>query len=177
MRTGYGANNIEFTRGERQMSEVKKVYVNEKNRVTIICPQCGNVKIENALQYRSEEENRNIDISCSKCDAHFTVFIDFRRYYRKKVELHGLIYNLNEKFCNITIENISRNGVGFTLEDVFTLELGETIDVQFSLDDKDKTFIRKRAMIRYFRDNFIGAEFVELQKFGKELGFYLKHPN
>jgi c-di-GMP-binding flagellar brake protein YcgR len=159
------------------MSEIKKVYVNEKNRVTIICPQCGSVKVENAEQYKIEKGNRNIDISCSNCEAHFTVFIDFRRYYRKKVTLQGIVYNLDEKFCKITIENLSRSGVGFTLEDVFTVELNEQIYVQFVLDDDDRTFIRKRATVRYKRSNFIGAEFTELQKFGKELGFYLKHPN
>ena len=156
------------------MSEIKKVYVNEKNKVTIICPQCGNVKVEDAGQYRIEEGNRNINISCSKCESDFTVFIDFRRYYRKKVTLQGVVYNFDEKFCKIIVENISRNGVGFTLEDVFTLDLDEQIDVQFTLDDMNKTFIRKRAVVRYIRDNFIGAEFIELQKFGKELGLYLK---
>ncbi|MBW2636136.1 MAG: PilZ domain-containing protein [Deltaproteobacteria bacterium] len=159
------------------MSDIKKVYVNEKNRVTIICPQCGNVKIEDAVKYKIEEGNRDIDISCSKCEAHFTVFIDFRRYYRKSVALQGIIYNLDEKFCKIAVENISRNGVGFTLEDVFTVALDQQIDVQFTLDDDDRTFIRKRATVRYIRNNFIGAEFIELQKFGKELGFYLKHTN
>lgn len=159
------------------MSEVKKVYVNEKNKVTIICPHCGNVKIENAEQYRTEEGNRNIDISCSKCENHFPVFVDFRRYYRKKTEIDGIVYNLDEKFCKIIVENISRNGLGFTTQDVFPLELGEAIDVQFTLDDKNRTFIRKRATVRYIRDNFIGAEFAELQKFGTELGFYLKQPN
>ncbi len=159
------------------MSNIKKVYVNDKNRVTIVCPQCGNVKIADAEQYTVEEGNRNIDITCVKCEAHFTVFIDFRRYYRKIARLQGIIYNLDEKFCKITIENISRSGVGFTIEDVFTVKLNEAIDVQFTLDDKDKTFIRKRAVVRYIRDNFIGAEFIELQKFGKELGFYLKNPS
>jgi len=159
------------------MSNIKKVYVNDKNRVTIICPQCGNVKIADAEQYTVEEGNRNIDITCDKCEAPFTVFIDFRRYYRKRVKLQGIIYNLDEKFCKITVENLSRSGVGFTLEDKFTVELDEQIDVQFTLDDKDKAFIRKRAVVRYIRDNFIGAEFIELQKFGKELGFYLKNPS
>jgi c-di-GMP-binding flagellar brake protein YcgR len=159
------------------MSDIKKVYVNEKSRVTIICPQCGNVKVDDAAQYRIEEGDRNIDISCTKCEANFTVFIDFRRYYRKKVTLKGVVYNHDEKFCKIVVENISRNGVGFTLEDVFTLELDEPVDIQFSLDDEESTFIRKRATVRVIGDNFIGAEFTELQKFAKELGFYLKHTN
>jgi c-di-GMP-binding flagellar brake protein YcgR len=159
------------------MNEIKKVYVNEKNRITIICPECGNVKVADAEQYTFEMGDRNIDITCDKCEAHFTVFIDFRRYYRKKVQLQGIIYNLDEKFCKITIENISRSGVGFTIEGVFSVELDEQIDVQFTLDDNDKTFIRKRAVVRYIADNVIGAEFIELQKFGKELGFYLKNPS
>jgi c-di-GMP-binding flagellar brake protein YcgR len=157
------------------MSEIKKVYVNEKNRVTIICPECGNVKVENAEQYKFEEGDRNIDIACAKCDARFTVFIDFRRYYRKRVSLQGIIYNVDEKFSKITVENISRSGVGFTIDDVFTVALNEEIDVQFTLDDADRTFIRKKAFVRYIRDNFIGAEFTELQKFSKELAFYLKY--
>jgi hypothetical protein len=159
------------------MSDIKKVYVNEKNRVTIICPQCGNVKVEDAVQYKIEEGNRDIDISCSKCETHFTVFIDFRRYYRKKVTLQGVVHNLDEKFCKIIVENISRNGVGFTLEHDFTLELNEQVEVQFTLDDDTRTFIRKRATVRYIKGNFIGAEFIELQKFSKEMGFYLKQPN
>lgn len=159
------------------MSDIKKVYVNEKNRVTIICPQCGNVKIYEAAQYKIAEGNRNIGISCTKCEANFTVFIDFRRYYRKIVSLQGVVYNQDEEFCKIVVENISRNGVGFSLEDVFALKLEEPINIQFTLDDEEKTFIRKKGIVRYIKDNFIGAEFVELQKFSKELGFYLRHPN
>lgn len=159
------------------MSDIKKIYVNEKNKVTIICPQCGNVKIEDAVKYMINNENRNIDITCAKCGANFAVFVDFRRYYRKEVMLQGMAYNLDGKFCKITIENISRNGVGFTLEGLFPVNLDEKIDIQFTLDDKERTLIRKRATVRYIGDNVIGAEFIELQKFGKELGFYLKNTN
>lgn len=158
------------------MSDIKKVYVSEKNRVTIICPECGNVKVEDAEQFKGAEGDRNIDITCEKCNAQIAVFIDFRRYYRKSVSLQGIIHKPDGKFCKITIENLSRSGVGFTLEDTFSVEMDEELDVQFTLDDEDKTFIRKKAVVRYIRDNVIGAEFTEFQKFSKELGFYLKHP-
>ena len=156
------------------MSEIRKVYVNEKNKVTIICPQCGNVKIENAEPYRTDDGNRNTDITCAKCEAQFTVFVDFRKFYRKKTSLRGIVYNLNEKFCKITVENLSRNGVGFTMADDFTVKIDELIDVQFTLDDENRTFIRKRATVRLIKDNYIGAEFIDIHTFGKEIGFYLK---
>ncbi|MEA3470666.1 MAG: PilZ domain-containing protein, partial [Thermodesulfobacteriota bacterium] len=118
--------------------------------------------------------SRNIDMICDKCEARFTLFVDFRRYFRKKTSLQGIVYNLDEKFCKITIENLSRSGVRFTMGNDFTVEIDEPIDVQFTLDDEDRTFIRKRATVRFIKDNYIGAEFTELQKFGKELGLYLK---
>lgn len=157
------------------MTEIKKVYVDENSKAAIICPHCGKATIVDASTYRTSAGNRNVNFDCLRCESEFTVFLDFRLYYRKTTSLKGLCYMADTNiYKKIIVENISKTGVGFTVDGLLRVKPDDLLDVQFNLDDEQNTFIRKRVVIRFIRENYIGAEFCESIKYYKEIGFYLK---
>jgi hypothetical protein len=57
-----------------------------------------------------------------------------------------------------------------------TILVNDVLSVTFTLDDKQKTDIRKSVRVRRIDDRFIGAEFVDRDTYtdtNRILGFYL----
>ena len=76
----------------------------------------------------------------------------------------------------MTVEDISRTGLGFRTVCGHTILVNDVLSVTFTLDDKQKTDIRKSVRVRRSDDRFIGAEFVDHDTYtetNRILGFYL----
>lgn len=72
------------------------------------------------------------------------------------------------------ISNISREGLGLLVSGVHNIRVGQKIQVNFTLDDKNNTPLNKTAVVRSVDQNRIGCEFKKDQAFEKGLGFYLR---
>ena len=75
----------------------------------------------------------------------------------------------------MTVTNISQGGAGITLSDVHELQIGCLLKISFNLDDRKKTPIEKKAIIRSITGNYIGCQFTDKDLYEKEIGFYLKN--
>jgi uncharacterized Zn finger protein len=161
-----------------------KVHVNDQNQITILCNQCGNFKTIDADFYKLINEPLTIKITCNKCGHNFTIFINFRKTYRKVTNLSGICSPISRsdprstidymKVSKITVKNISRTGMGFTLKSPIHIELGDTLEVKIRLDNKKRTKITKQVIVRRISNNYIGAEFTTpVDERYKDLAFYL----
>ncbi|MBF0211260.1 MAG: PilZ domain-containing protein [Desulfamplus sp.] len=152
-----------------------KGYVDEKNQTVFICPHCGFEKRFDASPFK--DKKKNITIKC-KCGNSTLMEIEFRRQFRKKVELFGsCTIKKTQKRCDIIVKDLSFSGVGFELLHVYKrsmadIDVGDPIEVEFRLDDKKQELITKMCVVRLKLPNHIGAEF-EDENFAKQLGFYL----
>ena len=61
----------------------------------------------------------------------------------------------------MVVEDISRTGIGFRTVGGHAILVNDVLSVTFTLDDKQKTDIRKSVRVRRIDDRFIGAEFVD----------------
>ena len=125
------------------MADVK-VYVRENNTATIVCPSCQTVKHFNADRYR--QQRHSFSVRC-RCQNVFSVLLDFRRSYRKQTSLHGTYEVLSEGGIGggiIHISNISRGGLGFTVSGLHRIEKGQLLNIEFQLNDKNKTVLKNR---------------------------------
>jgi hypothetical protein len=150
--------------------EVKKLYVTGNNEATIICDSCGKWKRVNVARYL--DLNKPVKIKCS-CEAVFSVTFEKRQYYRKKVNLYGTcsMHGMGEE--QIFIKDISRGGLGFTISKG-TIKKGDTLTVEFVLDNNARSTISENVIVRSVKDGFIGAQFVSpCENTKKVLGFYL----
>lgn len=150
--------------------KVKKIYVNANNEATIVCDSCGKWKTANVARYVNL--NKPVKIKCS-CEAVFSVTFEKREFYRKQVDLYGSCSRHGHGEEHIFIEDISRGGLGFKINRG-TIEKGDTLSVEFVLDDNARSTISEDVIVRNVKDRFIGVEFVNpCEHTKKVLGFYL----
>ncbi len=74
----------------------------------------------------------------------------------------------------MTVHNISRTGLGFTVSGQHFMKKDQILQVEFHLDDHEKTKLVQKIRICSINNNYIGCEFTDLEFFAKKLGFYLR---
>jgi hypothetical protein len=153
--------------------DVQKSFVNTDGIATIKCPKCGVIKNLSADQFRGKQHT--LRVRCN-CDYAWSILLDFRRHYRKKTELSGT-YTLDPPASGggrLSVLNISRSGVGFSVKGLHAIMIGQKARLQFTLNNKKQTSIDKHVIIKTVKAGYIGCEFIEDRAFEKDLGFYLQ---
>ncbi|WP_028581574.1 PilZ domain-containing protein [Desulfogranum japonicum] len=150
-----------------------KAHVRQNNTVTVTCPACANIKTIATEKFR--KTSHTIKVRCS-CKHVFQLQMDFRQHFRKPVNLPGTYAILKKGRGGgvIHIHNISRGGIGFTVSGMHNLQPQQVINLEFHLNDKAQTLIKKEATIRTVINNKIGCQFFERDELGKALGFFLR---
>ena len=101
--------------------------------------------------------------------------MEFRRHHRKTTELEGT-YDVHPPATGggkVKIINLSLSGACIEVRGVHDLKIGQQGSLVFSLDNRKKTALFKRVVIKSINGNRIGCEFVQDQAYEKDLGFYL----
>jgi hypothetical protein len=153
--------------------DVQKCFVNAEGIAIIKCPQCEVIKHLPGAEFRGRQHT--LKVRCT-CDYAWNILLDFRRHYRKKTELSGA-YVLDPPASGggrLTVLNISRSGVGFSVKGIHEIKTGQKARLQFTLDNRKQTHIDKHVVIKAVRGSYIGCEFTEDRAFEKDLGFYLQ---
>jgi len=154
--------------------ETIKAFVRADNSVTITCPQCNMPK--NAAVGAFKDKSHYIKVKC-QCSAVFRVHLDFRQHYRKSTELPGTYKCIKPAGMGggiITVKDISLGGIGFETQGQHNISKGQVLVLNFELDDKKKTPLKKEVVVQSVNNDFIGCRFSDNQLFEKALGFYLQ---
>ena len=146
-------------------------YPDDEYAAIITCPACGHSKKIDASKYQNA--GNALKVKC-KCGYFFNCCIDFRKFYRKKVNLSGeYIVLKNQRKGDMLVEDISMGGLGFINMTPHILEKGDILEITFRLDDKKRTELTRKVRIMIIKGYFVGTEFFQKNRFDKELGFYL----
>jgi len=152
---------------------IEKVFVNAEGEVTVVCANCNTPKVFNVLHLRDRPHYLKVKCHCGNV---FIVELDFRQTYRKGTKLSGnftmLPPSLERGVC--VVIDLSLTGLRFQTIGAQKLQIGQRGYIDFDLDNKKKTHIRKEVIIRKIEGNEYGCQFVENQGFEKELGFYMR---
>jgi hypothetical protein len=155
------------------------LYANLSETVTLVCEQCRRSKVLYAADVKSLPQP--LKVRCS-CGATFEVNIIIRQFYRKKTRLPGTYVKHDPRTNKILerarmiVEDISQTGLGLCTLSRHTILVNDVLSVTFTLDDTQKTAIRKFVRVRRIDHRFIGAEFVDHGAYtdtNRILGFYL----
>jgi hypothetical protein len=151
---------------------MKKIYVDDTNQVTIICPKCGIEKNIDVANFK--DTHKRLKAKC-RCGEVFRFTLEYRKSYRKKVRLSGeyFVQRKNEK-GEIIIEDISATGIRFASLKPHYISRNDTVELKFTLDNPTRTQIQEFVKIIWIIDRNVGAEFIDPKSLEKNLGFYLK---
>ena len=151
-----------------------KVHVRDNNTATLICPSCSTVKHLSAE--RLLHARHTVSVRC-RCQHVFSVLFDFRRHFRKQTSLAGTYVVTSDGGFGggiIHINNISRGGLGFTVSGLHRIEIGQELLIEFQLNDRKRTHLKKQAVVRSVRQNAIGCQFKDKTDMDRDLGFFLQ---
>jgi len=159
--------------------EIKKIYVNDNEKGTLICEKCGKTRVVNLSDFKNI--GKPLKVKCS-CGHFFLVSIEVRKFYRKSTHLSGEYIRLSHDAAKgiekgaMTVEDLSRTGLGFRTKTPHNIRVKDRLQVRFTLDNAQCSEVNKNAIVRRISHNFVGAEFVDFDAFNETnriLGFYL----
>ena len=151
---------------------MQKIYVEDSNKATIICPKCGLKKDVDVTKFKNTQ--KKLKAKC-RCGEVFRLTLEFRKHPRKKIRLNGeySVHGRNEK-GEIIIEDISAGGVRFASLKPHYISRNDTVELKFSLDNPMKTEIHKHVKIKWIIDHTLGAQYIDQNSLETELKFYLQ---
>lgn len=152
---------------------IVKAYVRDNNTAAITCPSCN--KVRNIHTSQVKGTRRAFQVRCT-CNTTFKVQLDSRRHFRKPVNLPGsyMIIRGGHGGGIMHVHNISMGGVGFTVSGMHQLKVGQLVQLEFQLIDKNQTSLTKKVLVKTVVENTIGSEFTRDQVIHKALGFFLR---
>ena len=159
--------------------EIKKIYVNENEKGTLICDKCGKTRVVNLSDFKNI--GKPLKVKCS-CGHFFFVSIEIRKFYRKSTHLNGEYIKISHNASKglekgtMIVEDLSRTGLGFRTKAQHNLRVRDMLRVRFILDDAQRSEVHKSAIVKWVTPYLVGAEFVDFDTFNetnRTLGFYL----
>ena len=151
---------------------MKKVYVDDANQATIICPKCGLKKNVDVTNFKNTQ--KKLKAKC-RCGEVFRLTLELRKHFRKKVRLNGEYYvqGRDEK-GEIIIEDISAGGIRFASLKPHYISRNDTVELKFTLDNTMKTEIHKLVKIKWIIDRTVGVQYIDPKSLETDLIFYLQ---
>jgi hypothetical protein len=72
------------------------------------------------------------------------------------------------------VKNISRTGIGFVVPSGHELEVGDSVELMFRLDDEERSHVERTAVVRrVVEGDYVGCEFTDIGHVDKATGFYV----
>lgn len=163
----------------------QKVFITNNNLATFICPQCEKTRTVDVSKYKNLAQAAKVKVKCS-CGHAYSVELDKRKHYRRETSLTGvyihIVSSLGTDFSEevgkgiMTVQDLSRSGLRFKLNVAPTFAVGDKLLLEFRLDDKKRSLIKKEVSIRSIKGLIIGTEFTHLDpsdSSDRAIGFYL----
>ncbi|SPD74020.1 Type IV pilus assembly PilZ [uncultured Desulfobacterium sp.] len=158
---------------------IQKIFVSDNNIAIFVCPNCNVSKSADVSKYKRINKSVKLTIKCP-CGNVYSVLMEMRRHYRKQVSIPGkYVFNsFHGKVQNgaLTVVDISRRGLGLNFRTIPPIQIGSVFVVEFNLDDKQHTLIKKQVSVMRLVGQFVGVEFCSIDPSDpsdKALGFYL----
>ena len=148
-------------------------HADNDGRALITCPRCRISKKTSISKFKNKKHKI---ISRCHCGEQFSVQLNFRANFRKKVSLRGEFKVVSPRITNwfeMDVSDLSRTGIGLHKSDAVMVNQGDKLKVKFHLDNHKKTLIEKNVVVKILNDQYLGCEFLDLKPEEKELGFYL----
>lgn len=154
-------------------STSKKIYADANGLVMFVCQDCGKAQKEQAQAYKGTRGP--VKIQC-KCGNAYEVEIEFRKSCRKETRLDGVYStSTSSNWGKMIVRDLSMQGCKIETLNASLLHRDEEIKIEFRLNNSKNSLIKKRAIVRYVSNIYVGCEFKESgASFDPDLGFYLR---
>jgi len=158
---------------------MQKVFVSSDNTITFKCPKCNQPKTVDVLNYKNLEKAERVKVKCS-CENIYYVLIEKRKQFRKTTNFPGtythIVSDIPKNKGTMVVTDVSRTGLRIKLNSKTEFFLGDKIIVEFHLDDKNRSLIKKECIIKKDFGLEFGIEFISVHPSDpsdRAIGFYM----
>ena len=154
---------------------IKKV-LSYDNTIILACSECNRQKIVDMTEYLKNGNISKFKVRC-KCGHSWYEFLEKRRFIRKSTNLPGsyILFN-NGKAVDtgyMLVVEISIEAVKIRLNQKKDFKIGDTLEVDFILDNKSKTNIKRKVLVKKIDLPFVISAFEKTDHLNPDIGFYL----
>lgn len=135
-----------------------KAFVDENDEALVVCPKCGKTKRVNVSPYK-KQNNRNLRAKCI-CQSQFPISLEFRRFHRRETSIEGHYMNLSDgnERGEMRVINLSLGGVGLIDLSLSRFEVGDRVNLNFTLDDVGNSEIDLIGVVKHRSDKYVGCD-------------------
>lgn len=155
----------------------QKYYISPLGTYFFHCTECNAIRMINAEPLR--RKGHVVNLRCT-CGAVFLHDLEFRKDYRKKVEIPASCTAMGNDFYQqfpCSIVNISMGGVAFKLNFPYPVREGKQLHINFTLENKSSTRITRQVQVLHRpQADVFGCAFIDCgdEAMNKALSYYLK---
>ena len=149
---------------------IQKVFATSSGKAVFTCPECGKARHMDVSKYKDVEKAVKLKYTCP-CSHKFSVLLERRQHVRKKVNLKGTLIVDHKKYP-VELIDISRRGIRGRSNDRIPVSPGQSVRLEFTLDDSNSSTVSKDMQVRSVVLPHIGMEFSSTDHYDK-LGPYL----
>jgi hypothetical protein len=156
----------------------EKVFIYKDNKAILICPKCEKSKSVDVSEKLGSKYLVQLQHKCS-CGYLYIVLLERRKRYRKITNLQGkyscLVSGEQASKGSMTVKDITRAGLSFKTDESASqkLNIGDKLLLEFHLDNKTRSLIKKKGAISNMRGPYIGVEFFSVDLYDRALGLYM----
>jgi hypothetical protein len=151
-------------------------FISSNNTATFRCPECGKTRTTDVSQYAAIDKKITVNCTCT-CGHRFRCRLEKRKQYRKNANFPGKFKVLSEDGTEdtglLTVVDLSTTGLKLKMNVPPAFPIGARLLVEFRLDDRKRTPMEKRVIVRNISGLFVGAAFHPNEPDDPALGFYL----
>jgi hypothetical protein len=158
---------------------MQKVFLTHDFKATLVCPECDRSRTVNVAEHVKRDHEVKIRVKCP-CGHRYPAALERRRFFRKGVHFRGTFSRTADGRAagggGMAVLDLSRTGLRIRLNTMGKLDVGDKLVVEFRLDDRQRSLIRKESIVRRIKGLDLGAEFASLEPsdpHAKAIGFYL----
>ena len=158
---------------------IQKIYLSDQDTAQFECPKCHKTKEVNVSKYKKLEKSIKLNVKCP-CGYAYTVSLERRKSYRKGTSFPGK-FNFcspagSDQAGSMTVMDISKGGLRFKMRTAPIFVKGDLLEVEFCLDNSNRTPIKKQVFVKNISKNIVNVQFCSFDtndSTDKTLGFYL----
>jgi ribosomal protein S14 len=157
-----------------------KAYITSRGMITFICPECRFPRVVKVQAHKGLADAERVRVTCSRCGHKYRVVIERRRQFRKAVDFAGS-YRQTDSDSGyqsgfMRVLDLSRTGLRLRIHEKAAFEPGDILEIEFHLDDANRSLIRKEVEIKTIEERDLGVAFCSMHPSNasdRALGFYM----
>ena len=156
--------------------EMTKSYITEDLSTLIRCPVCTRHKVLSVSRLFHVQRRIKFNVKCP-CGNFFTSILERRNHPRKLSNLFGIYeshFSTKKLYHGFMIvRDLSVTGLKLETAESEYVSPNEILIVQFHLDNNQKSFLRKKVIVKYQNHHYLGTEFASTETTCKAIASYL----